>query len=154
MNMSEKRFVLCKKGDVEYIEDNGCVQLYGFDVLCEMLNEQQATISALHEENTSFKESQDGKRRAILWWEHYKEKWANAEKELRKLKEENGQLRTLLKERQYEKDIAKCREENEQLRQEREYWKNKAMTLLMQVRRLTPRMTDKEVKEFSKELEE
>ena len=37
--MSEKRFVLCKKGDVEYIEDNGCVQLYGFDVLCEMLNE-------------------------------------------------------------------------------------------------------------------
>ena len=42
--MSEKRFVLCKKGDVEYIEDNGCVQLYGFDVLCEMLNEQQAII--------------------------------------------------------------------------------------------------------------
>lgn len=38
--MSEKRFVLCKKGDVEYIEDNCCVQLYGFDVLCEMLNEQ------------------------------------------------------------------------------------------------------------------
>lgn len=35
----EKRFVLCKKGDKEYIEDNGCVQLYGFDVLCEMLNE-------------------------------------------------------------------------------------------------------------------
>lgn len=43
--MSEKRFVLCKKGDVEYIEDNCCVQLYGFDVLCEMLNEQQATIT-------------------------------------------------------------------------------------------------------------
>ena len=39
--MSEKRFVLCKKGDVEYIEDNGCVQLYGFDVLCEMLNEYE-----------------------------------------------------------------------------------------------------------------
>ena len=43
--MNEKRFVLCKKGDVEYIEDNGCVQLYGFDVLCEMLNEQQDQIS-------------------------------------------------------------------------------------------------------------
>ena len=43
--MSAKRFVLCKKGDVEYIEDNGCVQLYGFDVLCEMLNEQQDQIS-------------------------------------------------------------------------------------------------------------
>ena len=48
--MNEKRFVLCKKGDVEYIEDNGCVQLYGFDVLCEMLNEQQATIDILLEE--------------------------------------------------------------------------------------------------------
>ena len=34
------------------------------------------------------------------------------------------------------------------------YWKKQAMTLLMQVRRLTPRMTDEEVKEFSKELEE
>ena len=45
--MSEKRFVLCKKGDVEYIEDNCCVQLYGFDVLCELLNEQQATINEL-----------------------------------------------------------------------------------------------------------
>ena len=43
--MSEKRFVLCKKGDVEYIEDNGCIQLYGFDVICEMLNEQQEEIS-------------------------------------------------------------------------------------------------------------
>ena len=43
--MTEKRFVLCKKGDKEYIEDNGCVQLYGFDVLCEMLNEQQEEIS-------------------------------------------------------------------------------------------------------------
>ena len=41
-----------------------------------------------------------------------------------------------------------------QLEEEKGYWKNKAMTLLMQVRRLTPRMTDKEVKEFSKELEE
>lgn len=46
--MSEKRFVLCKKGDVEYIEDNCCVQLYGFDVLCEMLNEQQEFIEELH----------------------------------------------------------------------------------------------------------
>ena len=47
--MNEKRFVLCKKGDVEYIEDNGCVQLYGFDVLCEMLNEQQAIIRKLQD---------------------------------------------------------------------------------------------------------
>lgn len=41
-----------------------------------------------------------------------------------------------------------------QLEEEKEYWKNKAMTLLMQVRRLTPRMTDKEVIEFSKELDD
>ena len=41
-----------------------------------------------------------------------------------------------------------------QLEEEKDYWKSKAMTLLMQVRRLTPRMTDKEVKEFSKELED
>ena len=47
--MSEKRFVLCKKGDVEYIEDNCCVQLYSFDVLCEMLNEQQITIEELQQ---------------------------------------------------------------------------------------------------------
>ena len=48
-------------------------------------------------------------------------------------------------------------EENEQLRKETvflAYWKRKAMILLMQVRRLTPRMTDKEVIEFSKELDD
>ena len=40
------------------------------------------------------------------------------------------------------------------LTDEKEYWKNKAMTLLFQVRRLTSRMTNAEVKEFSKELED
>ena len=40
------------------------------------------------------------------------------------------------------------------LAKQKDYWKSKAMILLMQVRRLTPRMTDKEVKEFNKELEE
>lgn len=40
----------------------------------------------------------------------------------------------------------------EKLEEEKGYWKSKAMTLLLQVRRLTPRMTDKEVIEFSKEL--
>ena len=40
------------------------------------------------------------------------------------------------------------------LKEEKEYWEGKAMTLLMQVRRLTSRMTDKEVEEFSKELED
>ena len=41
-----------------------------------------------------------------------------------------------------------------QLEEEKEYWKSKAMTLLLQVRRLTPRMTDKEVIEFNKELDD
>ena len=41
-----------------------------------------------------------------------------------------------------------------ELEEEKGYWKRKAMTLLMQVRRLTPRMTDKEVIEFSKELDD
>ena len=40
------------------------------------------------------------------------------------------------------------------LAKQKDYWKSKAMTLLMQVRRLTPRMTDKEVIEFGKELED
>ena len=40
------------------------------------------------------------------------------------------------------------------LEEEKGYWKSKAMTLLMQVRRLTPRMTVKEVIEFGKELED
>ena len=54
-------------------------------------------------------------------------------------------------------NMKKLEEENEQLRKETvflAYWKRKAMTLLMQVRRLTPRLTDKEVIEFSKELED
>ena len=129
--MSEKRFFTkINKNGRNVIIDKEChIELIDLTLACDVLNrldlklkhynevngEQQATISALHEENISLKESQDGKRRAILWWEHYKEKWVNAEKKLKKLKEENEQLRTLLKERQYEKDIAKCREENEQL---------------------------------------
>lgn len=45
-------------------------------------------------------------------------------------------------------------EKIKELEKEKGYWKSKAMTLLMQVRRLTPRMTDKEVIEFSKELKD
>jgi len=36
--------------------------------------------------------------------------------------------------------------------EERDYWKKNAMTLLMQVRSLTPRMTDEEVRRFNQEL--
>lgn len=67
----------------------------------------------------------------------------------------NIEVLDLLNEQQ--STISRLEEENERLRKETvflAYWKKKAMTLLMQVRRLTSRMTDKEVKEFSKELEE
>ena len=53
--------------------------------------------------------------------------------------------------------IKELEKENEQLQKETvflAYWKRKAMILLLQVRRLTPRMTDKEVMEFSKELDD
>ena len=53
--------------------------------------------------------------------------------------------------------ISRLEAENEKLQKETvflAYWKRKAMTLLMQVRRLTPRMTDEEVMEFAKELED
>ena len=36
---------------------------------------------------------------------------------------------------------------------EEEYWKKKAMTLLLQIRRLLPRMTDEEIKKYEKELD-
>ena len=49
---------------------------------------------------------------------------------------------------------AKLRIENKRLQEEKGYWESKAMTLLLQVRRLTSRMTDKEVEEFKKELED
>lgn len=58
-------------------------------------------------------------------------------------------------------DMEDCKDKlNEQqatiskLEEEKGYWKSKAMTLLMQVRRLTPRMSAKEVIEFGKELED
>lgn len=38
------------------------------------------------------------------------------------------------------------------LDEEIDYWKHKALTLLMQVRRLTPRMSNKEIREFNKEI--
>ena len=81
--MSEKRFVLCKRGDVEYIEDNCCVQLYGFDVLCDLLNEQQATINSLKEENEQMK-------REII---KLGVKWRVLSQKNDLLREENEQLR-------------------------------------------------------------
>jgi len=94
--MSEKRFVLCKKGDVEYIEDNGCVQLYGFDVLCEMLNE-------FNDENKELKseiEQSDLISEDIVC--------ADIQHQLLKVTDENKELK----------------KENEQLKQKIQRWKN------------------------------
>ena len=56
------------------------------------------------------------------------------------------------------KKVVDCLNEQQatisKLEEEKGYWKSKAMTLLMQVRRLTPRMSAKEVIEFGKELED
>lgn len=54
--MNEKRFVVCKKGDVEYIEDNSCIQLYGFDVVCEMLNSLNDENEQLRKERNNLAE--------------------------------------------------------------------------------------------------
>ena len=80
---------------------------------------------------------------------------------LNELNDENDILKQQLQTRyivnkQYE-ELQRLKKENEQLQKETvflAYWKRKAMILLMQVRRLTPRMTDEEVMEFSKELED
>lgn len=64
---------------------------------------------------------------------------------LNKLSDENTRLHKKVDEQQA--TISK-------LEEEKGYWKSKAMTLLSQVRRLTPRMTAKEVIEFGKELED
>ena len=91
--------------------------------IVDLLNKQQDSIDALKEENDNCKND-------------YRELFSD----YISLEEENKEL---------EKG-------NEQLRKENfflDYWKRKAMILLMQVRRLTPRMTDKEVIEFSKEIE-
>ena len=45
-----------------------------------------------------------------------------------------------------------CKVLNKQ-NKEIKYWKENAMTLLLQVRRLLPRMTEKEIIEYEKELE-
>ena len=68
--MTEKRFVLCKKGDVEYIEDNGCVQLYGFDVLCEKLNEQQATIENYRKSRDKWRTKCHQAEEKVEYWKH------------------------------------------------------------------------------------
>ena len=81
-------------------------------------------------------------------------------KKLNELSEENEKLRFLIDINSVSERTKLERQVDEQqatindLEKQRDYWKNKAMTLLMQIRRLTSRMTDKEVKEFSKELED
>lgn len=54
--MNEKRFILCKKENVEYIEDNSCIQLCGFDVICEMLNSLNDENELLRKERNNLAE--------------------------------------------------------------------------------------------------
>ena len=75
----------------------------------------------------------------------------DVEHKLNEQQENIKQLQDLCGKSDYEN--AKLRIENKKLKEEKGYWESKAMTLLMQVRRLTSRMTDAEVKEFNKELE-
>ena len=115
--MSEK---YTNRGSTVYENDE---ELSTIDVV-DLLNEQQATISALKEENEKLIQNKCIPCELV-----------------------SLQVR----------EIDKLKEENEQLKKETvflAYWKRKAMILLMQVRRLTPRMTDEEVIEFSKELED
>ena len=75
----------------------------------------------------------------------YNEQLGEQQATIRKLQDLCGQS---------DSENAKLRIENKRLQEEKEYWESKAMTLLLQVRRLTSRMTDKEVEEFKKELED
>lgn len=67
--MNEERFVLCKKGDKEYVEDNCCVQLYGFDGLCEMLNEFNNENKELEEKKIELMECNALQYQEIQNWE-------------------------------------------------------------------------------------
>ena len=58
-----------------------------------------------------------------------------------------------LKLKHYNEQLGEQQDTISKLEEEKGYWKSKAMILLLQVRRLTSRMTAKEVMEFSKELE-
>ena len=128
------------------------------------LNEQQSTIS---KQLDQIIELQDKYR--ILEFNHSRlekrnkaqyEKIGEQQAIIEKLKEENEKLRFLIdinsvsERTKLERQVDEQQSTINDLEKQRDYWKNKAMTLLMQVRRLTSRMTDKEVKEFNKELED
>lgn len=55
---------------------------------------------------------------------------------------------------QSDSENAKLRLQNKTMKEEMDYWKNKTMILLMQMRTLTSRMTESEIKKFNKELED
>ena len=97
--MNEKRFTLEQWTEESlYFSDGEFSAHMSIGYICKKvekkLNEQQSTIEQLQD------------------------LCGKSDGENAKLRIENEQLRTLLKERQYEKDIAKCREENEQLKEE------------------------------------
>lgn len=84
-----KRFILCKKGDdAEYIEDNNCIQLYNFEVVCEMLN-------SLNDENEQLRKERN----------NIAEECSALFKQNGRLKKENEQLRNSISEFLEEADL-------------------------------------------------
>lgn len=113
-------------------------------------------LNSLAEENEQLKQQIKIEKKWQLEKDRY---YVDLHKKYDKLEKENEQLKQEHKIAIDEMitDYKNLEKENEQLRKETvflAYWKRKAMILLMQVRRLTPRMTDEEVMEFSRELED
>ena len=65
-SMNENRFTIIGQ---EYVEDNCCVQLYGFDVLCEMLNEFNNENKELEEKKIELMECNALQYQEIQNWE-------------------------------------------------------------------------------------
>lgn len=163
--MSDERFILCNKTTDSNVWDTLEKQCYGWEYVVSLLNELNDENKTLKKENEQLRKY-NGQLKERLekinggygHLTHRNGLTANEwliESQERELKKKNGQISDWIE--RHSKDIVKIGEQKatiSQLEEEKEYWKGKAMTLLMQVRRLTPRMTDKEVIEFSKELED
>ena len=152
--MSEKRFVLIEDDLEPLILDNK--ETMSVNEVVDKLNEQQELIEELHISDHM------GWGRAEKFEKELKQKKIyikRLEYKVQKFKEMNGEQQATIHKLQdlcgeSDGENAKLRIENKKLKEEKGYWKGKAMTLFMQVRRLTPRMSAKEVIEFGKELDD
>lgn len=138
--MSEKRFwFVIDKGKLEYVQDNVTGEKITVTDLEDLLNEQQEFIEELQvSDEMGWKRAEHFEKKCPKELHNKKMYIKRLEYKVQKFKEMNGEQQATI----------------ERLEEEKRYWKSKAMTLLMQVRRLTPRMSAKEVIAFSKELED